>query len=110
MNTTLSKQPNLNVGDCSLPRTRPRAGTLCVGGYYVDATHVPRPVPANDASRPRSTAHVEANPWYERARQRLRQSKGGQHAAGKTDSNQREALADFEAELLRLRYGFDVAF
>jgi hypothetical protein len=50
------------------------------------------------------------NPFYERFAQRKYRSMGGQHSVSKTDDNQREALADFEAEQLRLQYATDVAF
>lgn len=50
------------------------------------------------------------NPFYERFAQRKYRAMGGQHSAPRTDDNQREALADFEAELLRMRYATDVAF
>jgi hypothetical protein len=107
MNTSLPKMPSLNVGDSDRPRSRPRGVTGGVCGYYVDAAHVTPSPSAIETNHPRQTAHVEANPFYLRAANR---NPGGKHAASKTDDNQREALAAFEAELLRMRYGFDVAF
>jgi hypothetical protein len=49
----------------------------------------------------------QTNAFHLRAWQR---NPGGKHRSPPTDDNQREALADFEAEQLRMRYGFDVAF
>jgi hypothetical protein len=52
------------------------------------------------------------NPFYQSAsdRQVARGQCSGQHSAPQAGSNNREALADFEAEMLRMRYAIDVAF
>ena len=61
MNTRSQKRQIDDAGDDNRPRahvTRPRAGTLCVGGLLRRAAHhvnVPHGI-AND--RPRETAHV----------------------------------------------------
>jgi hypothetical protein len=51
----------------------------------------------------------EPNKFYRHFAERRYEAEGQQHAP-RTDSNQRERLAEFEAQQLRLRYGFDVAF
>lgn len=101
MSTILPNRPKLNVGDDDRPRNRPRGGAVCVGGYYVDAAHVPPSASDKPYLGDRATTHV--NPFRARARERQRRW-GGQYAAPPTDtlSGEQEALLAFEAERMRL--------
>ena len=112
MSTTLPNHPSLHVGDCYLPRVRPRGGTLCVG------------VPKGD--RPPTSTSATAH-GADRPRKPPTSSPGGCHAAavgvstrdnriGTDDyaylwpGSEAEALEDFEAERRQLAGADDVPF